>query len=177
MAQSERNGVLLAKLLSSQTTALHELAPANQPNAPPETAPQHQLSDVYLTSIPKLSHTPLPISQNDKDKNGKDATMDSCHSGSSSSAHLSEESSSEGDVSEADNPTDQTFSNDEDDEELMPASEKAKWILSEDPIEAMELHFENLGMKDMASFYGIKSMAGLEQHRPLIVLVPCLQSS
>lgn len=47
----------------------------------------------------------------------------------------------------------------------MPASEKAKWVLSEDPIEAMELYFENLGIKDMTSFYGIKNMAGLEQHR------------
>lgn len=42
---------------------------------------------------------------------------------------------------------------------------KAKWILSEDPIEAMELHFENLGMKDLASFSGMKNVAGLDQHR------------
>ena len=47
----------------------------------------------------------------------------------------------------------------------MPASEKAKWILSENPIEAMELYFENLGMKDLASFYGMKNMAELDQHR------------
>ena len=80
-------------------------------------------------------------------------------------AHSSEDNSSDGNLSAADNAIDETFSNDEDEEELMPASEKAKWILSEDPIEAMELHFENLGMKDMASFYGMKNMAGLEQHR------------
>ena len=29
----------------------------------------------------------------------------------------------------------------------------------------MELHFEKLGMKNLASFYGIKNMAGLDQHR------------
>ena len=28
----------------------------------------------------------------------------------------------------------------------------------------MELHFENLRMKDLASFYRIKNMAGLDQH-------------
>ena len=29
----------------------------------------------------------------------------------------------------------------------------------------MELHFENLGIKNLASFYGMKNMARLDQHR------------
>lgn len=47
----------------------------------------------------------------------------------------------------------------------MPASKKVKWILSEDPIEAMKIHFQKLEIKDLASFYGMKNMAGLDQHR------------
>ena len=104
-----------------------------------------------------LLNTPLPDLEIDKDKNGKKAAMDSCHS--------SENNSSNENLSGAGTASDKTFSNDENEEELMPASEKAKWILSKDPIEAMELYFENLGMKDLASFYGMKNMAGLDQHR------------
>lgn len=83
--------------------------------------------------------------------------MDSCHS--------SENNSSDGDLSEASNAINETFSNDENEEKLMPTSEKTKWALSEDAIEAMELHFEILGMKDLASFSGMKNMAELDQHR------------
>ena len=38
-------------------------------------------------------------------------------------------------------------------------------MLSDDPLEAMELHFESLGFQDMAQFYRIKNMGGLKQHR------------
>ena len=103
-----------------------------------------------------LLNTPLPDLEIDKDKNGKKAAMDSCHS--------SENNSSNGNLLRAGNASNETFSNDWNEEELMPASEKAKWILSEDPIEAIELHFENLGMKNLASFYGMKNMAGLDHH-------------
>ena len=53
----------------------------------------------------------------------------------------------------------------DEDEELMLDIEKAKWILADDPIEAMELHFESLGFQNMAKFYGMKNMGGLKQHR------------
>ena len=33
----------------------------------------------------------------------------------------------------------------DEDDELMPDVEKAEWILADDPIKAMELHFESLG--------------------------------
>ena len=82
--------------------------------------------------------------------------MDSCHS--------SENNSSNRNLSGAGNASDETFSNDKNEEKLMPASEKAKWILFEDPIGARKLHFENLGIKDLVSFYGMKNMAGLDQH-------------
>lgn len=36
--------------------------------------------------------------------------------------------------------------------------------MADDPIEAMELHFESLGFQDTAKFYGIKNMGGLKQH-------------
>lgn len=101
-----------------------------------------------------LPNTPLPDLETDKDKNGKNAAIDFCHS--------SENNSSNGNLSGAGNASDKTFSNDENEKELMPASEKAKWVLSEDPIEKMELHFENLGIKDLASFYGMKNMARLD---------------
>ena len=104
-----------------------------------------------------LPNTPLLDLETDKDKNEKNAAIDSCHS--------SENNSSNGNLSGAGTASDKTFSNDENEEELMPASEKAKWILFEDPIEAIELHFENLEMKDLASFYGMKIIAGLDQHR------------
>lgn len=55
--------------------------------------------------------------------------------------------------------------NEDEDAELMPDVEKAKWILADDPIEAIELHFESLGFQDMAKFYGMKNMGGLKQNR------------
>lgn len=58
------------------------------------------------------------------------------------------------------------ISDDEDNNaQLMPDSEKAKWILVDDPLEAMELYFESLGFQDMVQFYGMKNMGGLQQHR------------
>ena len=53
----------------------------------------------------------------------------------------------------------------DEDAELMLDVEKAKWILADDPIEAMELHFERLGFQDIAKFYGMKNMGDLKQHR------------
>lgn len=47
----------------------------------------------------------------------------------------------------------------------MPPLEKAKWVLADDPLEAMELYFKSLGFQDMAQFYGMKNMGGLKQHR------------
>lgn len=44
----------------------------------------------------------------------------------------------------------------------MSQSEKAKWVLANDPLEAMELYFESLGFQDMAQFYGMKNMGGLK---------------
>ncbi len=44
-------------------------------------------------------------------------------------------------------------------------SEKAKCVLVDDPLEAMELRFESLRFQDMAQFYGMKNMGGLKQHR------------
>ena len=98
----------------------------------------------------------LPNLKTGKHKDRKNTTMNSCHSSNSSLAQFSESSFFNGNVAEADNTIDETFSNDEDEEELMLASEKAKWILFKDLIEAMELHFQNLGMKNMALFYGMK---------------------
>ncbi len=57
------------------------------------------------------------------------------------------------------------FDDEDNDEELMPNSEKAKWVLANDLLEAMELHFESLGFQDMAQFYVIKNMGGLKQYR------------
>lgn len=36
-------------------------------------------------------------------------------------------------------------------------------MLADDPLEAMELHFESLEFQDMAQFYGMKNMGGLKQ--------------
>ena len=47
----------------------------------------------------------------------------------------------------------------------MPDSEKAKWVLADDLLEAMELHFESLGFQDMAQIYGMKNMGRLKQYR------------
>ncbi len=57
------------------------------------------------------------------------------------------------------------FDDEDNDEELMPNSETAKWVLGDDLLEAMELHFESLRFQDMAPFYGMKNMGGLKQHR------------
>lgn len=106
----------------------------------------------------------LPNPKTGKGKDGKNTNMDSCHFSNLSSAHFSESNSSDKNLSKSDNIIDEIFSNDEDKEKLMAASKKAKWVLSKDPTEAMEPYFENLGMKNMATFYGMKNMAGLEQH-------------
>lgn len=124
---------------------MNKSTPTYQPPSVVSTSvPQDQPSNKNLIPTPMLPNTLLPNPKTDKDENGKNATMDSCHS--------SKDNSFDGNLSEAGNASDETFSNDENEEELMPASEKAKWILSEDPIETMEFHFENLGMKDLASF-------------------------
>lgn len=47
-------------------------------------------------------------------------------------------------------------------EEFMPDSEKAKWVLADNPLEVMELYFESLGFQDMAQFYRMKNMGGLK---------------
>lgn len=60
---------------------------------------------------------------------------------------------------------DSIFDDEDNDEQLMPQSEKAKWVLADDPLEAMELYFESLGLQDMAQFYRIKNMGSLKQHR------------
>ncbi len=57
------------------------------------------------------------------------------------------------------------FDNRDKDEELMPNSENAKWVLTDDPLEAMELQVESLGSQNMAQFYKMKNMEGLKQHR------------
>ena len=56
------------------------------------------------------------------------------------------------------------FDNGDKDEELMPNSENAKWVLTDDPLEAMELQVESLGSQNMAQFYKMKNMEGLKQH-------------
>ena len=53
----------------------------------------------------------------------------------------------------------------DEDVELMSDVEKVKWILVDDPIKTIELHFESLGFQDMAKFYGMKNMGDLKQHR------------
>lgn len=60
----------------------------------------------------------MPNLETNKDKNGKNAIIDFCHS--------SENSSSNRNLSEADNTNNKIFSNDENPEELIFASEKAK---------------------------------------------------
>lgn len=47
----------------------------------------------------------------------------------------------------------------------MLVSKRAKWILFEDSIEVMELHLENLGIKNLALFYGKKNMTRLDQYQ------------
>lgn len=54
------------------------------------------------------------------------------------------------------------FDDEDNNEQLMSQSEKAKWVLANDPLEAMELYFESLGFQDMAQFYGMKNMGGLK---------------
>lgn len=82
------------------------------------SVPQDQPSNKKLIPIPILFNTLLPNPETDKDKNGKNATMDSCHS--------SEDNSSDGNLSEVGNASNEKFSNDENEEELMPASEKGQ---------------------------------------------------
>lgn len=46
----------------------------------------------------------------------------------------------------------------------MPDLEKDKWVLANDPREAMELYFESLEFQNMAKFYRMKNTRGLKQH-------------
>ena len=65
-----------------------------------------------------LPNTPLSDLEIYKNKNGKNAAMNFCHS--------NENNSSNKNLSGANNASDKTFSNDENEEKLMTASEKAK---------------------------------------------------
>lgn len=63
---------------------------------------------------------------------------------------------SNNDESETESAKDSNFDDEDNNEQLMSQSEKAKWVLANDPLEAMELYFESLGFQDMAQFYGMK---------------------
>ena len=108
------------------------------PTAVSTSLPQHQPSDKNFITILMLSNTFLPNPETGKDKDRKNATMNFCHFNNLSLAHFSKSNSSDGNLLEADNAIDETFSNDEDEEELVPASKKAKWVVFEGQIEAME---------------------------------------
>ncbi|MCJ1348057.1 hypothetical protein MMC31_006288, partial [Peltigera leucophlebia] len=100
--------------------------------------------------------------EEDQSVNRDDNLGDSQNSGGTSDEDTSVSSNDNSKTGSAE----KVFSDDEDnDEELMPDSEKAKWVLVDDPLEVMELHFESLGFQDMAQFYGMKNMGGLKQHR------------
>lgn len=103
-----------------------------------------------------LHNTLLLNPETDMDKDRKNAMIDSCY--------FCKNHSSNRDLLEADNASNETFSNDENKEKLMLMSEKIKWILSKDPIKAMELYFGNLEIKNLVSFYGMKNMARLDQY-------------
>lgn len=108
-----------------------------------------------------LFYTFLPNPKTDKDKDSKNATIDSYNSSNLLLANLSENNSSNRNLLKMDDVIDKAFSNNKNEEKFMLISKKAKQVLFKNPIEAMELYFKNLEMKDMASFYRIKNMAEL----------------
>lgn len=67
---------------------------------------------------------------------------------------------SNNDESETGSAKDSNFDDEDNNEQLMSQSEKAKWVLANDPLEAMKLYFESLGFQDIAQFYGMKNMGG-----------------
>lgn len=98
----------------------------------------------------------LPDLKTNRDKNRKNVATNFCH--------FSENNFSDRNLSKTGNTRDEKFFNYENEEKLMPVFEKAKWILSKNLIETMELHLENLRIKDLVSFYGMKNMTGYNQH-------------
>ncbi len=64
------------------------------------------------------------------------------------------------------------FADGDNNEELMSNLEKAKWVLADDFLEAIQLHFESPGFQDRAQFYGIKIKRGLKQHNDFKIRYP-----
>lgn len=64
--------------------------------------------------------------KNAKDKDKKNATVNFCHSSNLSLAFFSENNSSDGNLSKADNTIDKIFSNDQNKEVLILVSKKTK---------------------------------------------------
>ena len=56
------------------------------------------------------------------------------------------------------------FDDENNNEELMPNSEKAKCLLVDNPLEAIELYFQSLRFQDMAQSYKMKNIRGLKHH-------------
>ena len=50
------------------------------------------------------------------------------------------------------------FDDEDNNEKLMVLSEKAKWVLADDLLKAIELYFKSLGFEDMVQFYGMKNL-------------------
>ncbi|MCJ1343435.1 hypothetical protein MMC31_001628, partial [Peltigera leucophlebia] len=172
LRKSEENSIILAKYLSSRI---------NRPTTPPTSLLHSQNSQASenLAAVSSASrrdsetivnnnfHFSDYLNNSGGEEEDQSVNQDDNLDNPQNSGGTSDEDTS---VSSNDNPktgsAEKVISDDEDnDEELMPDSEKAKWVLADNLLEAMELHFESLGFQNMAQFYGMKNMGGLKQHR------------
>lgn len=148
LCESEENSIVLAKYLSTRM---------NRPTTPP-TSLLHSQNSQASENLAAVSSA----SRRDSETIVNDNLGDPQNSGGTSDEDTSVSNNNKSETRSAE----KVISDDEDnDEELMPDSEQAKWVLADDPLEAMELHFESLGFQDMVQFYGMKNMGGLKQHR------------
>lgn len=172
MRKSEKNSIALAKYLSTRM---------NRPPISPTAVTRSQNNQVStnLTGVSQALETDFTTSENDnfhsndhpkslaEEEQNQDTDSDATLGAPENSGETSDKATplSNNDESETRSAKDSDFDDEDNDEELMPPSEKAKWVLADDPLEAMELYFESLGFQDMAQFYGMKNMGGLKQHR------------
>ena len=154
MRKSEKNSIALAKYLSTRI---------NRPLISPTAVTRSQNNQVStnLTRVSPAPETNFTTSENDKfhsndypkslaeEKKNQDTDSDATLGTPKNSGETSDKAIplSNNNESETRLAKDSDFDDENNDEELMPPLEKAKWVLADDPLEAMELYFESLGFQ------------------------------
>lgn len=152
MRKSEKNSIAHAKYLSTRM---------NRPRISPTAVTRSQNNQVStnLTGVSPAPETDFTTSENvnfysndhpkssAEEEQNQDTDSDATLGALENSGEISDKATplSNNNELETRSAKDLDFDDEDNDEELMPPLEKAKWVLVDDPLKAMELYFESLG--------------------------------